>query len=289
MGGVTAAREACRAKLNLFLDVTGRRADGYHELVTLFHEVELADDLDVRAAGAPGDVSLSVEPAAPDVPGDATNLAARAARALLARVPGPGVALRLTKRIPVGAGLGGGSADAAGALRAVNRLLPDPLPTSDLLAAAAELGSDVPFLVEGGSALARGRGEVLERVPSRPVAFLLLVPSFPLATADVYRALPRDLPPPRDPAPALAALAAGDADALGAACANALLAGARRVDPRVDEVLSAARAVLGPRVHLTGSGSTFFVPLRPGETAPDVSGIPHLARAIVTRSREGLR
>lgn len=282
MGGTV--RETCRAKLNLFLDVVGRRPDGFHELVTVFHEVELSDELEVAAADAAG-ASIVVDPPAPDVPSDERNLAVRAALALLARAPGRGVSMRLAKRIPAGGGLGGGSADAAAALRAVNGLLGLGLAAADLREVGAALGSDVAFLVEGGSALATGRGEVMRSVPSRPVDFLLLVPAFPLATAAVYRALPRELPPPRDPQPTLRALAAGDAEALGRVCENALYEGARRVDPRVDEVMSGARAALGPRVHLTGSGSTFFVPLRPGERTPRTEGIPHLRTALRTRSR----
>lgn len=277
--------ERCRAKLNLFLDVVGRRADGFHELVTIFHEVELCDDLTVAVTDEAGVVRIEVEPASEDVPADGTNLAVRAASALMTDHARAGLALRLTKRIPVGGGLGGGSADAAGALRGVNRLLPNPAPIRELLRLAATLGSDVPFLVEGGSALARGRGEVLERVAAKPMDFLLLVPTFPLATAAVYRALPRELPPPRDPGPTLRALAAGDADALGRVCENALFDAACRVDPRAAEVMSAARDVLGPRVHMTGSGSTFFVPLRAGENVPDVRSLPHLRTTIRTRGR----
>jgi 4-diphosphocytidyl-2-C-methyl-D-erythritol kinase len=250
-------RETARAKLNLFLDVTGRRADGYHDLCTVFHEIDLADDLTIRASDSSADsLDLSGD-AGDDVPRDGRNLVLRAARALLDG--GAAVAISLRKRIP--------SAD---------RL-------EDL---GAALGSDVPFLVRGGSALGRGRGERLVPVPARPVRFLLLVPDFPLATAAVYRALPRDLAPPEDVGPTLAALAAGDAAALGAACRNALFPAACAVDPRAAEVRDAAAALLGPRVHLTGSGSVFFVPLAPGETPPEdlAARVPHLRRTILTAS-----
>lgn len=298
--------EPCRAKLNLFLDVVGRRADGYHDLVTVFHEIDLADELTVevvdarsREFGVPPSggrsssqspataarVRLSVEPASSDVPADATNLAARAAAALLERAPGRGVSLHLKKRIPVGGGLGGGSADAAGALRAVNASLGLGLDADALRAIGATLGSDVPFLVEGGTALGRGRGERLEPVAAKPMDFLLLVPTFGASTAAVYRALPRDLPPPRDPRPVLDALAAGDAVALGRLASNALFAPACAVEPRLGEVMAAARVAFGPRVHLTGSGSTFFVPLRPGEPTPRPGIVPHLRTSLRVRSR----
>lgn len=279
--------ETCRAKLNLFLDVVGRRADGFHDLVTVFHEIDLADELDVAVLppGGPSRIVFElVGDAAPDVPHDATNLAVRAARALLDRSgSAASVRMRLTKRIPSGAGLGGGSADAAGALRAGDRLCGLATPPSALLDAASRLGSDVPFLLRGGSAVGRGRGELLTPAAARPLRFLLLVPTFQLATAAVYRALPAALPPPTDPSPTLRALADGDADALGACASNALLAGAVAVEPRAAVFLAAARAAYGPRVHLTGSGSTFFVPLRDGETPPG-RDLPHLARTFVVRS-----
>jgi 4-diphosphocytidyl-2-C-methyl-D-erythritol kinase len=261
-----AVRETCRAKLNLFLDVVGRRADGYHDLVTVFHEIALADDLEARALpGERGKVTIDVVAAGADitaVPCDATNLAVRAASALLAESGAhDGVALRLTKRIPAGGGLGGGSADAAGALRAVNSLLALGANDDDLERIALTLGSDVPFLVRGGTAIGRGRGELLERVPAASgIGFVLLLPGFGVSTAAVYRALPATLPPRRDPRAVLDALAAGDADALARACGNALLDAAVAVEPRLTSALAAARAAYGPRVHMTGSGSTLFVP-----------------------------
>ncbi len=281
-------REAARAKLNLFLDVTGRRADGFHELVTVFHEVALADDLTMSRVGGAGSRLVVTGDAAAGVPCDGTNLVLRAVAALAARRGADvAVAVERVKRTPAGGGLGGGSADAAAALRAANRLLGFGAGDDELEDVAATLGSDISFLVRGGSALGRGRGERLERIPAKPIRFLLLVPAFPLATAAVYRALPRELPPPMDVAPTLRALEHGDAAALGAACRNALFPAACRVDPRAAEVMDAARAVLGPRVHLTGSGSTFFAPLGDDEAVPaaDVlAKVPHLARVIETRS-----
>jgi 4-diphosphocytidyl-2-C-methyl-D-erythritol kinase len=277
-------RETCRAKLNLFLDVVGRRADGYHDLVTVFHEIALADDLEARALpGERGKVTIDVSADGADiaaVPRDATNLAVRAAAALLAESgSGDGVALRLVKRIPAGGGLGGGSADAAGALRAVNRLLAFGASDAELERIALTLGSDVPFLVRGGTAIGRGRGEMLERVnASRGVGFVLLFPGFGVSTAAVYRALPATLPPRRDPRAVLDALAAGDADALGRACSNALLEPALAVEPRLAAAIAAARDAYGTPVHMTGSGSTLFVPA----AEPRVLPVPGFAFAAQT-------
>jgi 4-diphosphocytidyl-2-C-methyl-D-erythritol kinase len=260
-------REACRAKLNLYLDVTGRRADGYHDLLTVFHEIELADDLEARLAPGPrGAVTLElVGRSGSDgtaIPADERNLAVRAARALLRQGGSQAsVALRLVKRIPTAGGLGGGSADAAGALRAVNRLLGLGASMETLEKIGLDLGSDVPFLVRGGTAIGRGRGEILERVDgTQKVAFGLLHPDFGLGTPAVYA----QVRPPygRGPGPGavVKALQDGDARALGAACWNALEEPAARVEPRLAEALEAARAACGPLVHMTGSGSTLFVP-----------------------------
>jgi len=186
---VDVVRERCRAKLNLFLDVVGRRVDGYHDLVTVFHEIDLADELEARAIDAPRKVRIEVVPAGSadvsDVPTDASNLAARAAAALLREAGSTsGVALRLTKRIPTGGGLGGGSADAAGALRAVNTLLGLGADDASLQRIAATLGSDVPFLVRGGTAIGRGRGEILERIDGVPkFEFGLALARFGTSTA----------------------------------------------------------------------------------------------------------
>jgi 4-diphosphocytidyl-2-C-methyl-D-erythritol kinase len=265
-------REHCRAKLNLFLDVRGRRPDGFHDLLTVFHEVELADELEASITDT-GHVTLEVEGATAGVPRDAGNLAVRAVDALLAEAGSlAGVHLRLTKRVPVGSGLGGGSADAAAALRAVNALLGLGASVHGLETIGARIGSDVAFLVRGGTALARGRGELLDpiNVP-RPFRFRVIVPAFGLSTADVYRALPARLPRPRDPVPTLEALASGDAVALADACSNALLDAALTVEPRLPSVLVRASTWWGGPVHLTGSGSALFVVETgavPAETKP---------------------
>jgi 4-diphosphocytidyl-2-C-methyl-D-erythritol kinase len=269
-------RERCRAKLNLFLDVVGRRTDGYHDLVTVFHEIDLADDLEIRESES--GVTLAVEGDASGVPAGAENLAVRAARELLAEVGDErGVTLRLVKRIPVGGGLGGGSADAAGALRGVNRLFALGVPDDELERIALRIGSDVPFLVRGGTAVGRGRGELLDRVvvAKRP-SFVLVLPGFAVSTAAVFAALPRTLPAPHDPATLVGALEAGDVDHLGRLCWNALLAPALHVEPRLTAALAAARAVYGPHVHLTGSGSTLFV----ATAAPRAVELPGGARTI---------
>ena len=174
------------AKLNLFLRVLARESDGYHGLETLFCLVSLADTLRAERREERG-VGIEVEGTAIGPPEQ--NLAARAA-ALVLEATGHrfGVHLTLTKRIPVRAGLGGGSSDAAAALHAVNALANGAVPRHELLQLAARLGSDVPFFVTGAPlALAWGRGERLLRLPPLPSAPVLLVtPPSGIDTAEAY-------------------------------------------------------------------------------------------------------
>ena len=282
--------ELCRGKLNLFLDVVGRRHDGYHELLTVFHEIDLADALTARELPRSQDDVVRVivregDADASGVPTNCDNLAVRAATELLRdRRCSRGVELVLRKHVPTGAGLGGGSADAAGALRAVNRLFELDATLDELEEIGARVGSDVPFLVRGGTALGRGRGELLDPIPAAAgLSFLLLIPAFGIATADVFRALPALLPPAGSPAELRRALELGDVAGLGAATYNALLEPALRVEPRLGRLLTHLRAELGPHVQLTGSGSTLFVPYT-GTSLPDTGGWPFATRALLVHS-----
>jgi 4-diphosphocytidyl-2-C-methyl-D-erythritol kinase len=177
---------AAPAKVNLFLRVLAREADGYHGLETLFCLVSLADTLRAERRGERG-VTIEVEGA--DVGPPEQNLALRAAGLVLEATGHRfGAHLILTKRIPVRAGLGGGSSDAAAALHAVNALANGAIPRHELLQLAARLGSDVPFFMTGAPlALAWGRGDRLLRLPPLPAApVLLLTPPEGIGTADAY-------------------------------------------------------------------------------------------------------
>ncbi len=177
--------ERAHAKINLQLRILSRRPDGYHELDTTFQALELHDVLEARAADA---TSLTVEGPVDAGPLD-DNLVLRAARAFgEATDPAPRAAFRLSKRIPASAGLGGGSSDAAAALRALNRLAGDPLDRGALLALGARLGSDVPFFLVGSSrARASGRGEQLTALPAEPSRPVVVVdPGFRIATRDAF-------------------------------------------------------------------------------------------------------
>lgn len=174
---------AAPAKVNLFLHVTGRRADGYHTLESLFTLVDMADTITLRRR-SDGAITRFI-----DVPGIAADadLAVRAARALQAQVHTPlGVDLEVTKRIPQGAGLGGGSSDAASVLLALNRLWGLQMSRSRLVDIALTLGADVPFFIGGTAAVARGIGEVLAPV-SLPAQWIVIAhPGSSIRTADIF-------------------------------------------------------------------------------------------------------
>ncbi len=176
-----------RAKLNLLLRVLAREHDGFHGIETLFCLVNLHDTLTATRREAPG---VSLETSGADCGPADDNLAVRAARMVLeATGSGFGVHLELAKRIPVKAGLGGGSSDAAAALLAVNQLAGNPVPRHELLQFAARLGSDIPFFLSGGPlALAWGHGERMLRLPPLPAApALLLFPPVAIGTPAAYR------------------------------------------------------------------------------------------------------
>ncbi len=181
------------AKLNLSLAVTGRRADGFHELVSLVAGVALADTLSFSPGPA---FALTCDD--PTVPADGTNLVLRAAEAYARRRPDcVRGSFHLAKRIPHGAGLGGGSSDAAAALRLLDQATPTPLGPAELERLAAEVGSDCPYFVRGGLKVMRGRGEVLSSLPSAASAarsgrrVLIIKPPFGVPTPEAYAGLAR--------------------------------------------------------------------------------------------------
>ena len=182
-------RVTAHAKMNLLLRVLARETGGHHQIETAFVLLELADEITVTRTNAAGRVSLTVD--GPDLGPSDENLVVRAARAVLEATGAKfGVDIALTKRIPVRAGLGGGSSDGAAVLHAVNALARSAVPRPELLLMAARLGADVPFFASGApAALAWGRGERLYRLgPCPPAApALIAVPPVAVATPDAYR------------------------------------------------------------------------------------------------------
>lgn len=246
------------AKLNLFLEILGRRPDGYHEIETLMVAVDLFDELTVRDDPG-GAIRLACDD--PTLPTGADNLVVRAAERLRAdagRTLGASISLR--KAIPMQAGLAGGSSDAAATLLLLDRLWQLDTPRERLDRIAAELGSDVAFFLGGPAAICRGRGERVEPVElNHTFHFVLVCPPVGVATADVYRNLtPPDRPNPVGPT--MQALVSGDLAALGRSLFNRLQQVAESLVPDLVRV-GRALADLSPSLDgwlMSGSGSAYF-------------------------------
>lgn len=252
------------AKINLFLRVMGRRPDGFHEIGSIFHTLALADDMQVSALGD-GDLRVEMEPvadAALDLPRAEDNIVMAAARRLQELAPGkPGAAIHIRKRIPVAGGMAGGSGNAAGALLGLDRLWSLELERAALLEIAAELGSDVPYCLDGdGTALVGGRGENLARLPGppEPLWFVLGISDEPLLTADVYGALEDPAPEGPSVAPFTLALGQGDATEIGRLLHNDLAAPAIALRPRLQQDREALLEAGALGACVTGSGPTVF-------------------------------
>jgi 4-diphosphocytidyl-2-C-methyl-D-erythritol kinase len=254
------------AKLNLQLAVGPPRADGYHDLVTVFHAVSLFDQVTVEAAGR-DEVTVTGE-GADRVPVGHDNLALHAVAALRAAVPdrrpGPGsVHVAIAKRIPVAAGLAGGSADAAAALLACNELWATGLSQQRLGAIAATVGSDVAFALLGGTAVGRGRGEQLTPAlaPATQYHWVLAFADGQLSTPAVYAALDRlrDTAAPGEPgldAALMSALRSGDASRVGQRLSNDLQPAALSLFPALRKTLTAGLELGALGALVAGSGPT---------------------------------
>ena len=248
-------------KVNLFLGVGDRRPDGYHELATVFHAVSLSDDVVVRTADV---LSLQViGEGAGEVPTDERNLAWRAAELMADHVGrAPDVEITIEKSIPVAGGMAGGSADAAAVLVGMNALWELGVPRRDLHAMAAELGSDVPFALHGGTALGTGRGEELATVLARNTFhWVLAFGTGGLSTAAVYSEIDRLREagsPPRldDPEPLLTALSSGDPYALAPLLGNDLQPAALSLRPNLRRTLRAGGEAGALAGIVSGSGPT---------------------------------
>lgn len=249
------------AKINWTLEVLGKRPDGYHEVRTVMQTIDLCDEITVAPAGK---LSLDIngsEQALRDLPRE-DNLAYRAAQLLWERAGFRGGArIVLAKRIPVAAGLGGGSSDAAAVLRGLRRLWALNISDRELTSIAAQLGSDVPFFLRGGTAVASGRGEVIQPLPDAPVRELTIAwPSHaprPDKTARMYAALRPEHYTDGSATARLAERLRRNHPPREEDLYNAFEAVVAEVDPDGDALLNRARASLGS-AHLCGSGPAVF-------------------------------
>jgi 4-diphosphocytidyl-2-C-methyl-D-erythritol kinase len=254
-------REVAPAKVNLVLHVGPRRADGLHELCSLFASLELADGVEVEARpGGQAAGTVADEIVCRGVPGP--NLAEAALAAFRSAAPEaalPPLRVEIDKRIPVAAGLGGGSADAAAVLRAANRLAGDPLDAAALRRIGLTIGADVPSQVEPRHALVTGAGEGVEPVELPDMALLLVPSANGLATKDVYAEADRigSIRAELD-AELLRAAAAAPLAALAHAMENDLEAAALSLRPELARTLAALEEAGAVRALITGSGPTAF-------------------------------
>jgi len=248
-------------KVNLYLAVGDRRDDGFHELTTVFHAVSLFDEITVRTADV---MSLDVVgEGAGELPVDGRNLAWQAAELIADHLGrAPDVAITIEKAIPVAGGMAGGSADAAAVLVAINALWEQGVPRRDLHALAAQLGSDVPFALHGGTALGTGRGEELATVLARNTFhWVLAFGRGGLSTAKVFAEIDElraagDPPRLAEVEPVLAALATGDPTALAPLLGNELQAAALSLDPELRRTLRAGTEAGALAGIVSGSGPT---------------------------------
>jgi 4-diphosphocytidyl-2-C-methyl-D-erythritol kinase len=254
------------AKVNLTLEVLGKRADGYHEIATVMQAVDLSDRISLDDAD---DLELRSDSA--NVPTDPSNLAWRAATALKAAAGiERGVHIALDKRIPVAAGLGGGSSDAAGVLLGLNRLWRLQWPLGRLDEVAATLGSDVPFFLRGGAALASGRGEKIEPLKGRSMALVLVNPKFPSSTAEMYGRLTPAMYSDGAATRALAGAVGRSPARIATSLYNGMEAAAAAVFPQIVQMRAALLAAGALGALMSGSGPTVFGVARSYEQARQI-------------------
>ena len=247
------------AKLNLSLDVTGKLPDGYHAMKMIMSSVALADEVSLRLTA---DGSVSAVSGLSYIPSDGRNLACRAARLFLDHIGegSAGAEIRLTKRIPVGAGMAGGSTDAAAVLLGLNELTGAKLDTDTLCGLGASLGSDVPYCIRGGTVLAEGRGDVFSPLPPMPECSIVICkPPFPISTPKLFARLNwRKIRCRPDTAALIAALENGDLPRLARRMYNVF---EDVLPPQCREVLCIKSRLLESGALgavMTGTGSAVF-------------------------------
>jgi 4-diphosphocytidyl-2-C-methyl-D-erythritol kinase len=275
-------RVRAHAKVNLWLRVLGRRPDGYHQIETVFHGIDLADDIEVTTTeGDSTVVEMSLTAGIKgDVPAPEANLAHLAAERLARRAgTARGARIRITKGIPLGAGLGGGSADAAGVLVALNELWETGLRNADLRALGGDIGSDVPFLLNGGTAMGSGRGETLSPIPAEGALwFVLGISVGALSTGDVYgRWSHTGAAVQTRASDMIEAIQSGDAERVAALLHNDLATPARDLRPELHDAVPVMVDAGALGACISGSGPTVF------GIARDEVHARHIATALAGR------
>ncbi len=250
----------CPAKVNLSLDVVSRREDGYHNLEMIMHTVKLWDILDISFEKAE-DVQIFMSCTNGFIPTNDKNLCVKAAKLFLenANICGR-ITICLKKNIPVGAGLGGGSSDAAGTLLALSKLTGNPLSAKELTRLAKEIGADVPFFLYGGCMLATGIGEVLSPLPTLKNATILIAkPRYGISTPTVYKNLVLDEKTPHpDTKSVIEAIKANDIKLLAASSGNVLETAVCHKYPEINQYKNIMKSCGAAYSLMSGSGSSVF-------------------------------
>jgi len=248
-----------RAKINLFLDILGKREDGYHELVTIMQSLMLYDGLHVKKIHKPGYLKMICN--LPWLPCDEKNLAYRAAQYMIGQYGiSEGVFLELRKAIPASAGLGGGSADCAAALVGMRNLFGLPVSNAELIEIGAKFGADVPFCLMRGTVLAQGIGERLTRLPPAPFSYVVLVkPPIAVSTAEIFRTYRHeDKPPAPDIMIMQNSIRNQDYDSMAANMYNALEHVTIARHPIIAEIKGELLDLGADGAMMSGSGPTVF-------------------------------
>ena len=246
------------AKVNLTLDVTGKRPDGYHDIITIMRSVNLYDTVTAELTEAPG---IQLTTTLDWLPTDSKNIAYRAAEKLLAETGAKvGVKLHIQKTIPCGAGMGGGSADGAIVLALLNRLLGNPVTDEKLLELGAGIGADVPFCLMGGTAVATGIGEKLEPVKvNGTVPVLIVKPEVSVSTPEMYRIIDEcEITVRPDTNAAVEALKTGNVKAVANTMCNIMEPPAVSMHPVIGEIRDGMLKNGALGAMMTGSGSAVF-------------------------------
>lgn len=259
MNIMTTLYEGAYAKLNLTLDVLGRREDGYHDLKSVMQTVSIRDDIEIDiGTGKPWCLKCDLE----GIPTDERNLAWKAAKVYCDAMgyDPDGIEIRITKRIPSQAGMGGGSADAAAVLRALNRHYGEPLSIGALAELGGRIGSDVPFCVIGGTCMCEGRGEKLRKLPDMPdCIFVVCKPDFSVSTPELYRKLDEAAIPKHPDNQAMeSAILAGDLEKVAHNLYNVFDPVVTQEHPELNYIKSLFHQYGAIGYQMTGSGSACF-------------------------------
>lgn len=256
---MTTLYEGAFAKLNLTLDVLGKREDGYHNIKSIMQTISIRDDVEIDVGtGKPWTLECSQE----GIPTDERNLAWKAAKVYcdgLKKDPN-GLTIRITKRIPSGAGMGGGSADAAAVLRALNRHYGSPLSILALAELGAQVGSDVPFCVLCGTAMCEGRGELLRKLPDMPdCVFVVCKPEFSVSTPELYKKIDQvAIPKHPDHMAMESALLAGDVAKVADLIYNVFDPVVTADHLEINYIKSICNSYGALGMQMTGSGSAVY-------------------------------